>query len=403
MEKKYSTEPYRVMVCDDSAVIRGLVTKCLEKDSDIVVVSSVSNGSMALNSLKRYDIEAIVLDIEMPVMDGITAIPKLLEIDPNVQIIMASTLTLQNAEISLKALSLGAADYVAKPSARSQLHSSNGFQRELVDKVKALVHAKRLSDSRLAPSAKREQISEATDNIIKARQRGKVDPESSSAADVKTSLIQKNSRLQREPAKIILRKERISKPEIIAIGSSTGGPQALFEVLSGLKGHVEQPILITQHMPATFTTILAEHIQRSTGLPCHEAKDNMEIEKGHVYVAPGDFHMLVGHSNGKKVLKIDQSAPENFCRPAVDPMLRSIINAYQNRILVVILTGMGRDGFLGSKAVVEAGGSIISQNEETSVVWGMPGAVATGGLCHAVIPLADIGRTIISVAKNGAL
>lgn len=400
---KTNSEPFRVMVCDDSAVIRGLVTKCLEKDSDIVVVSSVSNGAMAINALKRYDIEAIVLDIEMPVMDGITAIPKLLEIDPHIQIIMASTLTLQNAEISLKALSLGAADYVAKPSARSELHSSTGFQRELVDKVKALVQASRNAHQTSGMTRQRRVTSAATDNIIKARQRSRSQSDFSSHSDGKAGVPQKNIRLNRDSSNIELRQARLTKPDVIAIGSSTGGPQALFEVLSGLKGHIDQPILITQHMPATFTTILAEHIQRSTGLPCQEAQNDMVIERGHVYVAPGDYHMLVSHQNGQKILKIEQSAPENFCRPAVDPMLRSVISEYQSRILVVILTGMGRDGYLGAQSVVEAGGAVIAQDEETSVVWGMPGAVAAGGLCHAVLPLTNIGQTIISVAKNGVL
>ena len=390
-------KPFRVMVCDDSAVIRGLLTKCLEKDSDVVVLSSVSNGAMAVDALKRYDIEAVVLDIEMPVMDGITAIPQLLEINPRLQIIMASTLTLQNAEISLKALSLGAVDYIAKPSARSELHSSIGFQKELVDKVKALVQATRTTHHLDRYGSQRSEISEATDNIIKARQQTR------SQSDGKRTFSKSKFRINHDSTEINLRQSRITKPEVIAIGSSTGGPQALFEVLSSVKGHVDQPILITQHMPATFTTILAEHIQRSTGFPCQEAQDNMIIERGHAYLAPGDYHMIISHQNGRKILKIDQSPPENFCRPAVDPMLRSIISVYKSRILLVILTGMGRDGFLGAQGVVDSGGTVIAQDEKTSVVWGMPGAVATGGLCHAVLPLTNIGQTIISVAKNGVL
>jgi two-component system chemotaxis response regulator CheB len=185
---------------------------------------------------------------------------------------------------------------------------------------------------------------------------------------------------------------------VIAIGSSTGGPQALFQVLSHLGNGVTQPILITQHMPATFTTILAEHIQRQCGIPCAEGRDGEPLVGARVYVAPGDFHMTVVTKGAGPALALTKDPPENYCRPAVDPMLRSLVRVYGPRIVAVMLTGMGQDGFKGCQEVVEAGGSVIGQDEASSVVWGMPGTVAVGGLCSAVLPLAEIGPQIRKLA-----
>jgi len=204
-----------------------------------------------------------------------------------------------------------------------------------------------------------------------------------------------------EPQPISIRPMPDLRPDVLAIGSSTGGPQALFEVLSHLKD-LKQPILITQHMPATFTTILAEHITRQCGIPCTEAKEGEAIVGGRAYVAPGDFHMLVVQKNGVNCLTLTKDPPENFCRPAVDPMLRSIVRAYGRRVLVTILTGMGHDGQRGSENVVQTGGSVIGQDEASSVVWGMPGAVATAGLCSAVLPLKEIGPFIRKIALRQA-
>ena len=190
------------------------------------------------------------------------------------------------------------------------------------------------------------------------------------------------------------------RPDIIAIGSSTGGPQALFEVLSHLKGGVTQPILITQHMPATFTTILAEHISRQCGIVCAEARDGEAIVENRAYVAPGDYHMLVVNRGGTHALSLTKDPPENFCRPAVDPMLRSIVRAYGRKVLTVILTGMGQDGMKGCQEVTAAGGVVVGQDEASSVVWGMPGAVATAGLCSAILPLKEIGPYIRKFASR---
>lgn len=374
--KPANPDPIRVMVVDDSAVIRGLLTRALEGDTDIRVVTSVGDGQMAVNSLQRNSIDVIVLDIEMPVMDGLTAIPKLLAVAPQVKIIMASTLTLRGADVSIRCLSAGAADYIPKPTSTREIGGAEDFKRELVAKVKALGAAARRAGS---------------------RSRGEICP--LSPAYVPLSLKREQAPITTRPAPMGMQ----VKPDVIAIGSSTGGPQALFEVLSHMKGAVTQPILITQHMPATFTTILAEHITRQCGIDAKEAKDGEPVVQGRCYIAPGDFHMLVAQRGGANVISLTKDPPENFCRPAVDPMMRSILKAYGGRkILACILTGMGQDGLKGCTEVVNGGGTLIGQDEASSVVWGMPGAVAQAGICSAILPLKEIGPYIRKFASRAA-
>jgi two-component system chemotaxis response regulator CheB len=359
------------MVVDDSAVIRGLLTRFLEADPAISVVASVSNGQMALDKLDRTVVEIVVLDIEMPVMDGMTALPLILKKKPGIQVLMASTLTRKNAEVSLRALSLGAADYVPKPSSTSEIHSADAFKNELTAKVKALAEAGRGGRGH-APR-----------------------PAIAGPALAKKSLLSPC-----EP--ISLRRQPIQRPELIAIGSSTGGPQALFKVLGDLGGSVPQPILITQHMPATFTSLLAGHISKASNAPCNEAKDGDSIRPGHIYLAPGDYHMIAERGESGNVLRLTQTERENYCRPAVDAMLRSLVPLYGSRLLVIILTGMGSDGCKGAQAVVTAGGSVIAQDEATSIVWGMPGAVTTAGVCSAVLPLLDIAAHVRKLVMRSA-
>lgn len=365
------TQPVRVMVVDDSAVIRGLISKALEADAGIKVVHSASNGQMAVDIAGRSNVEVVVLDIEMPVMDGITALPKLLAARPGLQVVMASTLTRRNADISLQALAAGAADYVAKPSS-SELVSAEDFKRELTSKVKELGQAYRRRH-----------------------------PESAAAAPTPARRIVPAAPAG-PPVPLKLRPEATLQPEVLAIGSSTGGPQALFKVLGGLGGKADVPILVTQHMPATFTAILAEHIAQASKIPAAEARDGEPVAKGRIYVAPGDIHMTVAVEDGKKVIRLLKTAPENFCRPAVDPMLRSAAAAYGARCMVLILTGMGSDGQKGSSTVVAAGGTVVAQDEATSVVWGMPGAVAKTGLCSAVLPLPEIAPYLRRLAMRSA-
>lgn len=371
-------DPHRVMVVDDSAVIRGLLSRALEGDPELRVVASVGDGQMAINALTRQSIDVIVLDIEMPVMDGLTAIPKLVAIDPAVKIIMASTLTLRGAEVSMKALQSGAADYVTKPSSTRELGAADSFKRELVGKVKALAASARRAGSRNRPSLRNERVAAPLAPLPRPR--------------------------SMDPAAVVLRPMPavVTPPDIIAIGSSTGGPQALFEVLSHLKGGIRQPILITQHMPATFTTILAEHITRQCSIACAEAKDGEPLVGGRIYLAPGDFHMTLATRGTGTVLSVNKDPPENFCRPAVDPMMRTIAKIYGRRAFAIILTGMGQDGMRGCTELVAAGGIVIAQDEPSSVVWGMPGAVSTAGLCSAVLPLREIGPYIRKIALRTA-
>jgi two-component system chemotaxis response regulator CheB len=352
-----------VMVVDDSAVIRGLLTRTLEADPKIRVVASVGNGQVAINTLQRMDVEVVILDIEMPVMDGMTALPRLIATRPGLQVIMASTLTSKNAAISLKALEQGAADYVTKPGSTGGLISATDFQRELTEKVKSLGLAARKTAGRVGGPSKR----------------------LAAASPVK--------RLE-TPKKVVLRDAPIAPPQVLAIGSSTGGPQALFTVLARMADAIRIPVLITQHMPATFTTILAEHLGQTSGMKSAEGKDGEPVVGGRIYVAPGDFHMKVVAEGSQKVIRLTKEPPENFCRPAVDPMLRSVAAVYGRSALAVILTGMGSDGMRGAQVLTAAGGSVIAQDEATSVVWGMPGAAATAGVCSAVLPLQDISPFI---------
>lgn len=357
-----------VMLVDDSAVVRGFIGRILEADPDIKVVASVSNGEQGVSSASRHNPDIVILDIEMPVMDGITALPKILAASPGVRVIMCSTLTVRNAEVTMKALELGATDCIAKPTNSTAIHGAVDFKTEILGKIKSL--GRRRDTATLKRPATPNAPSIGTGAFVGG---------------------QNGALKQKTP--YTLRKHmpgEIFRPNLLAIGSSTGGPQALFKVISSFK-NFDVPIIVTQHMPATFTKILAQHITQHTGVPAHEGENGMTVEKGNVYVAPGGFHMTFARQDTRIVIKLDTGAPENFCKPSVDPMLRSAINIWGPKFLTVVLTGMGHDGLPGSKLVVEGGGRVVAQDQETSVVWGMPGAVATNGLCTAVLPLQDIG------------
>lgn len=363
-----SSDLLQVMVVDDSAVIRGIFRRTLEADPGIEVVSSVSNGQQAIDALAKHKVDVIVLDIEMPVMDGMTALPKLLEMAPGVKIIMASTLTEKNAAISLEALRIGAADYIPKPTAKYEIHSADNFKRELVDKIKALAgpkHGRAIGGTpraRVAPAAPK---SMATEGAAKRR----------SVSNV--------------------------PPRILAIGSSTGGPQALFKVFEGLKGQIGHlPVVIAQHMPKAFTGILAEHLSKVSDVRCAEGVDGEPLEAGRIYVAPGDFHMFVEKSATGHTVRLNQDPPENYCRPSVEPLFRSVATEFGAATLALMLTGMGHDGVNASKSLVDTGATLIAQDEETSVVWGMPGAVANAGLCAEILPIDQIAPRAIKLMRR---
>jgi two-component system chemotaxis response regulator CheB len=334
----------RVMVVDDSAIVRGLIVQTLERDPALRVVARAANGEAALIELARTAVDVVVLDIEMPVMDGLTALPLILKLQPEARVVMASTLTRRNARISLQALQAGAADYVPKPETGG-LVGADEFARELTAKVKAL--------------GRRGATPAPTTPTI--------------AATVRPAPLSPPVR-----------------PQVVAIGGSTGAPPALMSLFEALKGELEQAVLLTQHMPPTFTAMLAEQLERAGGRPAAEARDGEPVLPGRIYVAPGGWHMTVGRSGQVPVIRLNQEAPEHFCRPSVDPMLRSAAAVYGPGLLAVILTGMGADGAEGCRAVTEAGGRFVVQDEATSVVWGMPGAAARTGLAEAVLPLNQI-------------
>jgi two-component system chemotaxis response regulator CheB len=362
-----AANPIRVMLVDDSAVIRGFLTRFIESDPELRVVSSVSNGQLALNNMERTSFDVIVLDVEMPVMDGMTALPLILKADPNVQVIIASTLTKENASITLKAMQIGAAECLAKPTSQ-ELSGSMVFRDSLVEIVKTL-------------------------GILSRKKRGMPVKAPLSGVVIKPVAVAKKFSLRSEIIKMV--------PDVIAVGSSTGGPQALLQFFTELGKDVTQPIFITQHMPPTFTAILAEHITKQSGLKCKEAVDGDVVRSGNIYLAPGNFHMVVKDESGRRVISLNQDAPESFCRPAVDPMLRSLVKVYGKKVLAVILTGMGADGLKGCQNVVDAGGTILAQDEATSVVWGMPGAVAMAGICTQVLPLGLMAKAVREYADRG--
>lgn len=351
-----ASQAIKVMIVDDSAVVRGVVRRLLEAEPQIEVAAVASNGELALKELRQHAVDVVLLDIEMPVMDGLEALKRIVVERPLVKVIMVSTLTRRNAEISLEALRIGAADYVAKPEAG--IATATEFGRDLIARVKAIAASRRSSRVGGAP-----------------------------------------------PSKPVARYAPTRRPVVraVGIGASTGGPPALLKLFRVLQGGVGwQPIFVTQHMPATFTALLAEQIERAAGRPCAEGKDGEAVRPGRIYVAPGGWHMTIENGPTSPVIRLDQGAPEHFCRPAVDPMLRSLASVYGDGALAAILTGMGADGALGCETVVRAGGRFIAQDQASSAVWGMPAAAAATGLAEAVLPLDDIGPWLRRATEGAA-
>jgi two-component system chemotaxis response regulator CheB len=356
------------MVVDDSVVIRSAMTRLLETEPDIRVVARAADGRQAIDALTRnapdITIDVVLLDIEMPVLDGLATLPLLLRAAPGLRVVMASTLTTRGAEVTLQALKLGAADYIAKPVA-SEL-GQDSFRRELLAKVRGL-------GRRPVPPAI---------------------PSSGPAPRPPAP--------PRRPEILATGPLAAAPPRLLAIGSSTGGPQALFALTTALGPGLSVPVVLAQHMPATFTPMLAAHLDRLGAMPCAEARPDDALQPGRMYLAPGGQHLVVVNVGGTLRARLSDAPPENFCRPSVDVLLRSAAEACQGRVLVVMLTGMGQDGLLGTRAVIAAGGSAVAQDEATSVVWGMPGAIAQAGLCRAVLPLPQLAGCIRSIVGGGS-
>lgn len=364
------------MVVDDAFVVRGFLKRWIDAEPDLELVASIGNGQEAIDRLDSVSPDVVVLDVEMPKLDGITALPLLLQKKPGLVVIMASTLTRRNAEISLRALALGALDCIPKPDASSRI-GSDSFHGELINKIRELGLGAR------KPSLRARRLLDA-----RARQPAREDSVRRLLGDAAPPLV---------PATMVpLRPFTRVSPKVLVIGSSTGGPQALTEVVTHLQRVNDRaPVLITQHMPPTFTTILAEHLSRASGRVVREAVDGEPVVAGRIYLAPGGLHMRVKRQDKSVLIALDDGPQVHFCRPAVDPLFSSAAAIWGAGTLGLILTGMGSDGTGGAADIVAAGGAVIAQDESTSVVWGMPGSVAEAGLCSAVLPVEEIAPKIV--------
>tara|TARA_R110002073_G_scaffold18736_3_gene68988 strand:- start:2774 stop:3940 length:1167 start_codon:yes stop_codon:yes gene_type:complete len=372
----------RVLVIDDSAVARGLMTRWIEEDPDLVLVGSATDGEQGIRKAEELRPDLIILDVEMPKMDGLAALPILLKTVPSCRIVMASTLTRRGGEVTIRALSMGAADYAPKPQA-GRLAGAEEFRRDLLAKLKALAPRPKVSRP-VAPAA------------------GTAAPQVRSAVGAPQPMARRAfCPVASAPISRGTTPRSTGRPAIIAIGSSTGGPEALRLVISKFAAGMTAPIVIAQHMPALFTKILAEHLAKASNLTCKEVEHGERLQAGNVYVAPGDFHFTVRRDAAGYYAALDQTAPINFCRPAVDPLFASVAEATGGNALGVILTGMGHDGRDGVRALRGAGGTIIVQDEASSIVWGMPGAVAEAGLADQILPLSEIGSDIVRRSKGG--
>jgi two-component system chemotaxis response regulator CheB len=339
----------RILVVDDSVVARRAITDILQREPSFEVVATAPNGRIALDKLRRSVPDLVVLDLEMPEMDGIEMLRLVRREHPELPVLIFSALTERAGTLTLEALALGASDYVTKPSASAE-GGANERGSELLAKCRALVASRRLPVGHASPQSP---------------------PPSGTSAS---------------PSRI----------ELVVIGASTGGPNALTEIVQPFTSAFPVPILIAQHMPPLFTKLFADRLTaHAAGLRVGEAQGGEALTPGHAWVAPGDFHLNVIATASGPRLAVDQAPRENGCRPSVDVLFRSAARAYGAGILAVVLTGMGQDGLRGAEAIREAGGAVIAQDQASSVVWSMPGAVATAGLADAVLSLDAIGAEIL--------
>lgn len=349
--------PIRVLVVDDSAVVRTLIARVLGEAEGIEVVASASNGRIALERIEEFEPDLITLDIEMPEMDGLETVETIRKRGWGMPVIMFSTLSEHGGAATMKALALGASDYVAKPANVGKVSEGiAAISRELVPKVLALCEKKstRAAEKPVAPTVERSPLRPRA---------GTID---------------------------------VPSVDLLVIGSSTGGPQALSRVLSAMPPDLPFPIAIVQHMPPLFTRLFASQLDRASRLEVFEATDGMIMEPGCAYVAPGDYHMKVRRTARVPKVELDQGPQENSCRPAVDVLFRSAAKVYGGNVLAIVLTGMGVDGTEGARHVRDHGGRIVVQDEETSVVWGMPGSISRAGLADLTLPLGEIADWVVT-------
>jgi two-component system chemotaxis response regulator CheB len=345
----------RVLVVDDSAVIRRLLTDILTADPEIKLVGTAANGSIALAKVLELLPDVVTLDVEMPDVSGLEVLAQIRKVRPKLPVIMFSSLTQRAAITTLEALSLGASDYVTKPVGTSRESATEHVRAQLLPKIKALGR-RRTSFVPIVPVAV--------------------------AAP---------------------RATRVALPQrvdVVAIGASTGGPNALTALLKDYPADLGLPMIIVQHMPPMFTKLLAERLSATSRIKVHEAAAGDVLLANHAYIAPGDSHMTLRRDGNAVRVVLNQDAPENSCRPAVDVMLRSAATVYGAHSLTVILTGMGQDGMRGCEHLQRAGGQILIQDEASSVVWGMPGAVSRAGLADKTLPLDLLCGEIIRRSRS---
>jgi two-component system, chemotaxis family, protein-glutamate methylesterase/glutaminase len=352
----------RVLIVDDAVVLRRLVSEELNKDPALEVVGTAPNGRIALARLPQVSPDVVILDIEMPEMDGLATLKEIRKSYPRLPVIMFSALTERGAEATLDALALGASDYFTKPSNTGGLEASLAVIREqLIPEIKALC-------GKSAPG-------------------------------------QKDSS-PRKPISGIPRPGPSSEPgpaRVLAIGASTGGPVALAEIFRRLPADFPVPIVVAQHMPPMFTRLLAERLTAESAIRAQEGGPNSILEPGRAWIAPGNYHMIVARNGRLVQTQLNQEPPENSCRPSVDVLFRSVAHTFGSNALAVILTGMGQDGLRGCETIREAGGRILAQDEATSVVWGMPGFVVRAGLADKVLPISLLGAEILRQVRKDAL
>jgi two-component system chemotaxis response regulator CheB len=345
----------RVLVVDDSVVIRRMLSDCLASDPELEVVGTAADGKIGLAKIAQLNPDLVTLDMEMPVMDGLETLKTLRKVYFKLPVIMFSTLTERGASATLDALALGANDYVTKPANVGSVSTAmQRIREELVPKIKALC---RRSAPALASPALRKPIL--------------------TTFAASTGI------------------------DVLTIGVSTGGPNALAAMLPGLAANFPVPVVIVQHMPPLFTRLLAERISSVSSLRAREGENGALLRAGELWVAPGGSHMEVERATDGVRLRLHEGPPENSCRPAVDVLFRSVARAFGARTLAVVLTGMGQDGLCGCQYIREAGGQVIAQDEASSVVWGMPGAVAQAGLAEKILPLNEIATEINRRVESG--
>ena len=361
------TRPIRVLVTDDTAVIRRLVTDVLSACHDIEVVGTAGNGQSALEKIAQVKPDVVTLDVEMPVMDGLATVKEIRRRHKFLPVIMFSSLTEAGASATLEALANGANDYVTKPSSsRDREHALEAVRTSLLPLIR-----------------------------FWGRPRVQLQGDLSKPASTRPSA----PRIGRPaapaaPPKVQLPRTDTRSPLGVVIGVSTGGPDALNRLIPMLPGTLSVPVVVVQHMPPVFTRMLAERLDSHSQLTVVEAEAGMRLERGHVYIAPGGHHLVLDRNGAMPVLALDDGPPENSCRPSVDVTMRSALELWGSRTLVVMLTGMGQDGLAGTRALRMQGSRVIVQDEATSAVWGMPGAVAKEGLADRVLPISDIAGAI---------